>query len=164
LEELNTGGRYNPATDSWTAITINNAPSARFFHTAVWSGNEMIVWGGTLMALTSWTQAEDTARILARFPRRRQRLRLRQLLPQLPRLLLLRRQLQLQQAPRRQQRLLLQLLHPLKPRQQPQPLRLLQRRPPDLLRRPGLVRRHILGHSRTGRGKIGVKPKHLTWW
>ena len=43
---LNTGGRYNPSTDSWTATSTTNAPVARFFHTAVWTGSEMIVWGG----------------------------------------------------------------------------------------------------------------------
>jgi len=43
---LNTGGRYNPATDSWTATSTNNAPAARWSHTAVWTGSEMIVWGG----------------------------------------------------------------------------------------------------------------------
>jgi hypothetical protein len=43
---LNTGGRYNPSTDSWTATSTTNAPSARYFHTAVWTGGEMIVWGG----------------------------------------------------------------------------------------------------------------------
>jgi N-acetylneuraminic acid mutarotase len=43
---LNTGGRYNPSTDSWTATSITNAPTARDFHTAVWTGSEMIVWGG----------------------------------------------------------------------------------------------------------------------
>jgi N-acetylneuraminic acid mutarotase len=42
----NTGGRYNPSTDSWTATSTNNAPSSRYAHTAVWTGNEMIVWGG----------------------------------------------------------------------------------------------------------------------
>jgi N-acetylneuraminic acid mutarotase len=41
-----TGGRYNPSTDSWTATSTTNVPSARFFQTAVWSGSEMIVWGG----------------------------------------------------------------------------------------------------------------------
>jgi N-acetylneuraminic acid mutarotase len=44
---LNTGGRYNPSTDSWTATTTTNAPAARDFHTAVWTGSQMIVWGGT---------------------------------------------------------------------------------------------------------------------
>jgi hypothetical protein len=42
----NTGGRYNPTTDSWTDTSITNAPTARSFHTAVWTGSEMIVWGG----------------------------------------------------------------------------------------------------------------------
>ena len=40
------GGKYNPSTDSWTAMTTANVPSGRGKHTAVWSGQEMIVWGG----------------------------------------------------------------------------------------------------------------------
>jgi N-acetylneuraminic acid mutarotase len=43
---LNTGGRYSPGTDSWTATNLTSAPDARYTHTAVWTGNEMIVWGG----------------------------------------------------------------------------------------------------------------------
>jgi N-acetylneuraminic acid mutarotase len=43
----NTGGRYNPATDSWTATSTSNAPEARYLHTAVWTGSEMVVWGGS---------------------------------------------------------------------------------------------------------------------
>ena len=43
---FNTGGRYDPSTDSWTSTSTANAPSARNRHTAVWTGNEMIVWGG----------------------------------------------------------------------------------------------------------------------
>jgi N-acetylneuraminic acid mutarotase len=42
----NSGGRYNPGTDSWTATSTTKAPSARYSHTAVWTGSEMIVWGG----------------------------------------------------------------------------------------------------------------------
>jgi N-acetylneuraminic acid mutarotase len=45
-DNLNTGGRYNPSTDTWTAISTTNAPEARRAHTAVWTGSEMIVWGG----------------------------------------------------------------------------------------------------------------------
>ncbi len=44
---LNTGGRYNPDTDTWAVTSTTNAPSARDSHTAVWTGSEMIVWGGT---------------------------------------------------------------------------------------------------------------------
>jgi hypothetical protein len=40
------GGRYNPTTDRWTAVMNTNAPDGRSLHTAVWTGNEMIVWGG----------------------------------------------------------------------------------------------------------------------
>ena len=43
---LNTGGRYNPSTDSWTATSTTHAPTARFVQTAVWTGSEMVVWGG----------------------------------------------------------------------------------------------------------------------
>ena len=43
---LNTGGLYDPATDSWAATTLTSAPTARTGHTAVWTGDRMIVWGG----------------------------------------------------------------------------------------------------------------------
>ena len=43
-----TGGRYNPATNSWTATSDVNAPVTRYAHRAVWTGTEMIVWGGHL--------------------------------------------------------------------------------------------------------------------
>jgi N-acetylneuraminic acid mutarotase len=43
---FNTGGRYNPSTDSWTATSTTNAPEARIDDTAVWTGSEMIIWGG----------------------------------------------------------------------------------------------------------------------
>ena len=42
----NTGGRYDPGTDNWTATSTYNAPTRRTLHTAVWTGSEMIVWGG----------------------------------------------------------------------------------------------------------------------
>ena len=48
---LNTGGRYNPSTDSWTATSTTNAPDGRACHTAVWTGSEMIVWGGLAAAV-----------------------------------------------------------------------------------------------------------------
>src|SRR5215510_1386741 len=44
---LNTGGGYDPGTDSWTGTSTTDAPSVRAGHTAVWTGSEMIVWGGT---------------------------------------------------------------------------------------------------------------------
>jgi hypothetical protein len=41
-----TGGRYNPVTDTWVPTSLVNAPNARAVHSTVWTGNEMIVWGG----------------------------------------------------------------------------------------------------------------------
>ena len=47
FEDLNTGGKYNPNTNSWTATSTTFAPEARDSITrAVWTGSEMIVWGG----------------------------------------------------------------------------------------------------------------------
>jgi hypothetical protein len=39
------GGRYNAGADSWTATSTSNVPSERAYHTAVWTGSEMIIWG-----------------------------------------------------------------------------------------------------------------------
>ncbi len=44
---LNTGGRYNPVADTWTATSTAGAPSERAGHTALWTGSEMLVWGGS---------------------------------------------------------------------------------------------------------------------
>ena len=41
------GGRYNPASDTWTYIPFDSAaPEGRAFHTAVWTGSKMVIWGG----------------------------------------------------------------------------------------------------------------------
>jgi hypothetical protein len=37
----------NPDSDSRTGTSTTNAPSVRSIHTAVWTGSEMIVWGGS---------------------------------------------------------------------------------------------------------------------
>jgi hypothetical protein len=46
------GGRYSPADNFWTAIATKGAPSARQEHTAVWTGSEMLVWGGDYLTDT----------------------------------------------------------------------------------------------------------------
>lgn len=40
------GGRYDPRTDTWRPVATAGAPRSRVYHTAVWTGSEMIVWGG----------------------------------------------------------------------------------------------------------------------
>jgi N-acetylneuraminic acid mutarotase len=41
-----TGGAYSPAADSWRTITTENAPEPRINGAVVWTGSEVIVWGG----------------------------------------------------------------------------------------------------------------------
>ncbi len=43
---LNDGGRYNAANNSWSPLTLSNAPPARYFSSAVWTGAEMLIYGG----------------------------------------------------------------------------------------------------------------------
>ena len=45
-EYTNSGTRYNPGTDSWAQLSISNAPSPRISHSAIWTGEYMIIWGG----------------------------------------------------------------------------------------------------------------------
>ena len=58
--------------DTWTATSTTNTPDGRAFHTAAWTGSEMIVWGGSngIIALNtggrynpstdSWTATSPT--------------------------------------------------------------------------------------------------------
>ena len=46
LPFANTGGRWKRSTNKWTATTTDGAPSGREGQPAVWTGHEMIVWGG----------------------------------------------------------------------------------------------------------------------
>jgi hypothetical protein len=41
------GGRYNPTTDSWQPTPVAAAPGGRFGPFGIWTGTEMVVWGGT---------------------------------------------------------------------------------------------------------------------
>jgi N-acetylneuraminic acid mutarotase len=43
---LGTGARYNPSNDAWSPLSISGAPSPRGNSTAVWTGNEVLVFGG----------------------------------------------------------------------------------------------------------------------
>jgi hypothetical protein len=46
-QQYDDGALYDPVTNTWTGTTsMVGAPTARQFHTAVWTGAEMIVWGG----------------------------------------------------------------------------------------------------------------------
>ncbi|GAC1356357.1 MAG: hypothetical protein NVSMB47_09800 [Polyangiales bacterium] len=40
------GARYDPIRDTWQAVSPKGAPTVRGGHSAVWTGTEMIVYGG----------------------------------------------------------------------------------------------------------------------
>jgi hypothetical protein len=40
------GGCYDFSANSWKTTPTTGAPSARAYHSAVWTSGEMIVWGG----------------------------------------------------------------------------------------------------------------------
>jgi len=46
VTNTDTGGRYNPTTDTWTPTTTVGVPPGTSKHTAVWTGTRMIIWGG----------------------------------------------------------------------------------------------------------------------
>jgi hypothetical protein len=45
-QDLNTGGRYNPSTDSWQTTAVSGAPPARRRAFTAWSGTRFVVFGG----------------------------------------------------------------------------------------------------------------------
>jgi hypothetical protein len=70
LPEIADAGNPPCTDDTWTATTTANAPLARDAHMAIWTGSEMIVWGGWLTntggrynpSTDSWTvEFEDIA-------------------------------------------------------------------------------------------------------
>ncbi len=51
----NNGARYNPTSNTWTPMSSVNAPIGRALALAVWTGTEMVVWGGYLGVTNSNT-------------------------------------------------------------------------------------------------------------
>jgi hypothetical protein len=43
----NTGGRYDPSSDSWLPISTVGAPVSRTGFACVWAGDRMVIWGGS---------------------------------------------------------------------------------------------------------------------
>jgi N-acetylneuraminic acid mutarotase len=62
---FNSGGLYDPATDSWAMTSAGtNVPSARRYAHCVWTGSEVLVWGGedaSLVALNTGSRYNPVA-------------------------------------------------------------------------------------------------------
>ncbi len=50
---LGTGGRYDPATDAWQAMSTEGAPERRYQHHFLWLGDKAMVWAG-FTGLEGW--------------------------------------------------------------------------------------------------------------
>ena len=69
-DDIDTGGIYDPASDTWQPTSTVGAPAARSQHWAVWTGSRMIVFGGLVAeddlgriydpATDSWTPMTKT--------------------------------------------------------------------------------------------------------
>lgn len=44
---LSSGAIFDPSNNSWAAVSTQGAPSARGYHSAVWTGTRMLVFGGS---------------------------------------------------------------------------------------------------------------------
>jgi len=56
--QLNSGGLYNPSTDSWAATSVGaNVPTERAQHSAIWTGSVMVIWGGTLNGMQGYVRS-----------------------------------------------------------------------------------------------------------
>ncbi len=67
ITPVNIGSRYNVFANTWLATTPNVAPSARTAHTAVWTGGEMLIWGGRSAFLTVLDTGSRYASLLDRW-------------------------------------------------------------------------------------------------
>jgi hypothetical protein len=73
------GGQYDPVTDTWTPTIAPLVPTGRYAHSSVWTGNVMVVWGGTDLetnfdtggrydpALDAWTPTSTSGAPLERY-------------------------------------------------------------------------------------------------
>ena len=73
---LNTGGRYNPSTDSWTTTSTTNAPAGREFHTRSMDRQPNDYLGRLTIGRQFLTPAGDTARNRPRWHKAHSRERL----------------------------------------------------------------------------------------
>lgn len=74
---LNTGGRFNPILNAWISVALSAPPAKRRQHTVVWTGTEMIIWGGyngvSQNLFDSWSSTLGKTMILYQRPSWRRR-------------------------------------------------------------------------------------------
>jgi len=61
------GEAYNPAANLWTALPVSPL-RGRALPTAVWTGRQMIIWGGNFLQQAPSTSSADGAAYTPRTP------------------------------------------------------------------------------------------------
>ncbi len=56
----NTGARYRPASNLWVTMNNSGVPTARSGPVALWTGTEMIIWGGSTNTGARYNPSTDT--------------------------------------------------------------------------------------------------------
>jgi N-acetylneuraminic acid mutarotase len=59
---LNSGALFDPATNTWQSMGTSNAPTGRYRHSSVWTGTELVVWGGESYSSNNHFYLDDGAR------------------------------------------------------------------------------------------------------
>ena len=59
---VDTGARYDPVADSWTATSTQAAPTGASWSSGVWTGNEFIVFGGRTCGTVQGCEVNDSGR------------------------------------------------------------------------------------------------------
>ncbi len=54
------GARFNPSSGTWHALSSAGAPTARADHSAVWTGSEMVIWGGVTSEVSGTIACTNT--------------------------------------------------------------------------------------------------------
>lgn len=54
-----------PSVDRWLPVTQTNGPGQRVEHVSVWSGTEVLVWGGTTASGHAWNPSTNTWRAMS---------------------------------------------------------------------------------------------------
>jgi hypothetical protein len=57
--EYGDGALYDPARDAWTPISATGAPPPRFNHVLAWTGDRLLVWGGSKKGTMTNTMNDD---------------------------------------------------------------------------------------------------------
>ena len=55
----NSGGIYDPVTNNWIAMNVQNAPTNRASNSMIWAENKLLIWGGLIKVGNNFVPTND---------------------------------------------------------------------------------------------------------